>query len=162
MIHNSTILIVASLSILLSSFTVSAEVYKWLDEAGRTHFSDQPPRDQASQNIELNEIVTYASANIVSNNTDLEGQGSESNVDKKFKRKKKVVIYSAAWCGVCTKAKKYFRQNKIPFSEYDIDTSKKGKRDFKKLKARGIPVILVGKKRLNGFNVKKFETIYRS
>jgi len=162
MIHKSKIRIVVSLSVLLSSFTISAEVYKWLDEAGRTHFSDQPPRDQTSQNIELNEIVTYASVNIVSNNTDLEAQVSESKVDKKFNRKKKVVIYSAVWCGVCTKAKKYFRKNKIPFNEYDIDTSKKGKRDFKKLNARGVPVILVGKKRLNGFNVKKFETVYRS
>jgi len=43
---------------------------------------------------------------------------------------------------------------------YDIETSKKGKRDFIKLKARGVPVILVGKKRMNGFDVRKFEAMY--
>jgi len=155
------ILIQASLFFFFSSFIASAEVYKWLDDTGRTHFSDQPPLDHKSENLDLTEIATYASANIVSDNADIDAQGSVSKVDNNFERKKKVVMYSAVWCGVCKKAKKYFRKNKIPFKEYDIDTSIKGKRDFKKLKARGVPVILVGKKRLNGFNANKFESVYR-
>jgi len=156
------ILIQASLFFFFSSFIASAEVYKWLDDTGRTHFSDRPPLDHKSENLELTEIATYASANIVSNNADIDAEGSVSKVDSNFERKKKVIMYSAVWCGVCKKAKKYFRKNKIPFKEYDIDTSIKGKRDFKKLKASGVPVILVGKKRLNGFNANKFELIYRS
>jgi glutaredoxin len=150
----------------LSSFSLSAEVYKWTDESGRTHFSDQPPLNQLSESIDLGEISTYTSAKIIEN--DVQANENNNTVTekkysaKKYSGRKKVVMYSAAWCGICTKAKKYFRKNKIAYKEYDIDTSKKGRRDFKKLKASGVPVILVGKKRLNGFDIKKFESLYRS
>jgi len=152
-----------SIYVLLSCSTLThAEVYKWVDKSGRTHFSDQAPMNIESENIELGELVTYTSAKVVDNDTEVTDTPDEDRAKPKKYRRKKVVMYSAAWCGVCTKAKNYFKKNRIPFKEYDIDKSKKGKSDFKKLKARGIPVILVGKKRLNGFSVKKFESIYRS
>jgi len=144
------------------SLCTNAEVYKWVDKSGRTHFSDQPPLHQNSENIEIDEIVTYTSASVVKNDVQVDQKVTEDKNKPKKYRRKKVIMYSAAWCGVCTTAKQYFNKNKIPFKEYDIDKSKKGKTDFKKLKARGVPVILVGKKRLNGFNVSKFEAIYRS
>lgn len=148
--------------LLIFSTVTQAEVYKWVDNSGRIHFSDQAPLNIESENIELDELVTYTSAKVIDNDTDLTDVTTEDKTKPKKFRRKKVVMYSAAWCGVCTKAKKYFKKNRIPFKEYDIDKSKKGKSDFKKLKARGIPVILVGKKRLNGFSIKKFESIYRS
>jgi len=49
----------------------------------------------------------------------------------------------------------------IRFTEYDIEKSSKGKRLYKNLGARGVPVILVGKKRMNGFSEAGFEKIYR-
>ncbi|MCW8935379.1 MAG: glutaredoxin family protein [Gammaproteobacteria bacterium] len=154
-------LLFITVSLSFSTLT-HAEVYKWVDQSGRMHFSDQAPLNITSENIEITELVTYTSAKVVENDVDINETLSEDKTKPKKSRRKKVVMYSAAWCGVCTKAKKYFKKNKIPFKEYDIDKSKKAKSDFKKLKARGIPVILVGKKRLNGFNVKKFESIYRS
>jgi len=164
MFHSAIIVFI--FSFFLYSFSLSAEVYKWTDESGRTHFSDQPPLNQLSQSIDLGEISTYTSAKIVEN--DVQANENNNTVTekkhsaKKYSGRKRVVMYSAAWCGICTKAKKYFRKNKIAYKEYDIDTSKKGRRDFKKLKASGVPVILVGKKRLNGFSIKKFEILYRS
>jgi len=62
-------------------------------------------------------------------------------------------MYSAAWCGICKKANEYFKANNIKYKEYDIDKSSKGKRILKKLGAKGVPVILVGDKHLNGFSV---------
>ena len=86
---------------------------------------------------------------------------TEAETSTKKTGAKKVVMYSAEWCGVCTKAKKYFRSKKIPFKERDIDKSKKARKAFDKLNGKGIPVILVGKKRMNGFSVKRFESIYK-
>ncbi|MGI9290354.1 MAG: glutaredoxin domain-containing protein [Gammaproteobacteria bacterium] len=71
-------------------------------------------------------------------------------------------MYSTEWCGVCKKARNYFTANDIPFKEYDVEKSTKGARDYKKLNARGVPVILVGKSRLNGFSSGKFENLYES
>ena len=69
-------------------------------------------------------------------------------------------MYSTTWCGVCKKAKRYFKSKKIPFTEYDIEKSEQAAREFKKLRGRGVPVILVGDSRMNGFSVKNFDRLY--
>ena len=57
---------------------------------------------------------------------------------------KKVVMYGASWCGVCHRAKEYFARNKIPYVEYDVETSRKSKRDYKRMRGEGVRIILVG------------------
>ena len=69
-------------------------------------------------------------------------------------------MYSTDWCHYCKKARQYFKKNNIAYTEYDIDKNKKAKRRYKEMGATGVPVILVGKKRMNGFNQKGFERIY--
>ena len=71
-------------------------------------------------------------------------------------------MYGTTWCGYCKKTRSYFGANKIRYKEYDVENSEKGKRDYKKLGAKGIPVMLVGKKRLNGFSEASFKRIYTS
>lgn len=124
---------------------VHPEIYRWVDENGKVHFSDKPSRQHASEDVKLRintyEGVTYDTATV--------------DVGKK------VVMYSAAWCGVCKKAKRYFQDNRIAYTEYDIETSAKGRSDFKKLGAKGVPVILVGNRRMNGFSAAGFEKLYQ-
>lgn len=45
-----TPLFVTVLGIALS-LQAAAEIYRWTDENGRTHFSDKPPRDRQAENI---------------------------------------------------------------------------------------------------------------
>ncbi|MEE9161281.1 MAG: glutaredoxin domain-containing protein [Gammaproteobacteria bacterium] len=134
------------ISTLLFSMGASAEILKWTDSDGKVHFGDRPPADAVTSVVKV-KINTYESPNV------------EAMQDV-LNPKDKVVMYSAEWCGVCKKAKKYFKANNIPYKDYDIDKSSKGKKDFKKLGAKGVPVILVGKKRLNGFSAGSFESIY--
>lgn len=124
----------------------SAEILKWTDKDGKVHFGDRPPADAVTSVVKV-KINTYESPNV-------------EDMQDVLNPKDKVVMYSAEWCGVCKKAKKYFKANNIPYKDYDIDKSSKGKKDFKKLGAKGVPVILVGKKRLNGFSAGSFESIY--
>ena len=79
---------------------------------------------------------------------------------KKSRRGKSVVMYSTSWCGFCRKARKYMAKNKIPFKDYDIEKSEKGRLDYKKLNGRGVPILLIGDKRMNGFNVGQFKALY--
>ncbi len=139
------LLLVGMLS--LYSLTAAAAIYKWVGEDGRTHFTDKPPRDVKSDTVKL-QINTITTPKLQSTDLDLASPNT-------------VIMYSAVWCGVCKKAKNYFKTKRIAFKEYDIEKSVKGKRDFKHLGGRGVPVILVGKKRLNGFSIKSFEAIYR-
>jgi len=70
-------------------------------------------------------------------------------------------MFSTEWCGVCKKAKKYFRENGIRYKDYDIEKSSKGRKLYDDMGATGVPVILVGKKRMNGFSASKFERLIR-
>ncbi len=71
-----------------------------------------------------------------------------------------MVMYTTSWCGVCKRARNYLTAEGIEFSEYDIEKSRKGKREFDRLGGKGVPVILVGKQRMNGFSKEKFAQLY--
>lgn len=142
---------------------LSAEIYKWVDENGRIHFSDRKAKGQAVEvvPIKVNSLktVTYStgSAHRSMGSPSME---KSSSVDSSF-TKKQVIMYSASWCGYCAKARKYFSQNNIVFTEYDIEKNKQARKEYDALGAKGVPVILVGKKRMNGFSAPGFEKIYR-
>ena len=138
--------LIVLITTLIFTISVSVEILKWTDSDGRVHFGDKPSAGAETSIVEVR-INTYESPNIEA-------------LQEILNPKDKVVMYSAVWCGVCKKAKKYFRENNIPYKDYDIDKSSKGKKDYKKLGAKGVPVILVGKKRLNGFSAATFESIY--
>lgn len=123
-----------------------AEVFKWTDAQGRVHFSDQPPADAAAEQVRLR-INTYESAAVVPGGAAASGDG-------------KVVMYSTSWCGVCKKARAYFKENRIAFTEYDVEKSDQGRREYARLGARGVPVILVGTARMNGFSPDGFRRLY--
>ena len=132
--------------ILCASTSVEAGMYRWVDEAGQVHFGDRPPTDAQSSEVRIR-INTYQGASVEA-------------LDRALAAERDVVIYTASWCHVCTDAKRYFRANDIQYVEYDVETSAKGKRDFARMNGRGVPIILVGRKRLNGFSPVAFERAY--
>ena len=139
------IIFISSLFFLLSS-PVNGEIYKWVDDKGKVHFTDNPPVDKKTEEVEL-KINTYTAVQV----TPLVERLSKSD---------KVVIYTTDWCGVCKKAKKYFKKNNIAYVGYDVEKSRIGKIDYKLLRGKAVPIIIVGNKRMNGFSVSKFERLY--
>ena len=121
-----------------------AEIYKWIDANGKVHFSDEKPEHMKVEEIKL-EINTFEN---VSYDLSLFDTGG------------KVIMYSTDWCSYCKKARRYFRKNNIAYTEYDIEKDSRARRQYKKMGATGVPVILVGKKRMNGFSVSGFQKIY--
>ncbi len=126
-----------------------AEVYRWIDENGKVHFSDKPSKEHRVDRIRLKGINSYTDVTI----KDLDDVIAAP-------AQKRVILYSASWCGVCKQAKFYFNQKGIQYREYDIENNTKGERDFKKLKGKGVPIILVGQKRMNGFSEDSFQSLY--
>jgi len=127
-----------------------AEIYQWTDAVGKLHFSDQPPAQSTAQTLRLSPMNTYTVPEILTT------PGDASVAE----RRPRVIMYSASWCGVCKQARRYFQANRIKFTEYDVEQSAKGGREFAKLGGRGVPVILVGKRRMNGFSQTAFESLY--
>lgn len=139
------------LALLLPAADLPAEIYKWVDEQGQVHYSDQKPDDRPVTEV-TEDPGSYQGI----------GYGTvEIGAPEAAPRKERVVMLSASWCGTCKKARTYFRRNGIPFREYDIETSRTGKRLYEQLGANGVPVILVGKKRMNGFSEAGFERLVR-
>ena len=136
------------ISLMFFSYEANSEIYKWVDEYGKSHFTDTPPKDKKTEEIKL-KINTYTSVQI-------------TPLVERLGKKGKVVMYSASWCGMCKKAKKYFIKNKIPHIVYDVEKSLIGKRDFKALGGKSVPVIILGKKRINGFTASKFARVYKA
>jgi len=145
----------------------TAEVYKWVDEQGRTHYGDNPNETQrkAAVNISSYESVTYSEAPDMRSNSSQANTstkaGSNASGHKASDHKTRVTMYSTAWCGYCKKAKKYFQKKGIPFVEYDIEKNARAKRDYDAIGGKGVPVIVMGKKRMNGFSVAGFERFYK-
>ncbi|MDA3809569.1 MAG: glutaredoxin domain-containing protein [Spirochaetaceae bacterium] len=69
-----------------------------------------------------------------------------------------VIIYSTPSCGYCNVAKKYFKENKINFTDYNvmIDTTK-AQEMISKSGQRGVPVIDINGKIIIGFNRPEIE-----
>jgi hypothetical protein len=103
---------------LLTAFaaTDSAEIHKWTDAEGNVHFGDRPPKSMASETVTLN-INSYQSVTI---------EPFEPFVSAPRRGGNSVVLYSTEWCGVCNRAKRYLKENNIPFQEYDVENSEKG------------------------------------
>ncbi|MFQ5546150.1 MAG: glutaredoxin domain-containing protein [Acidiferrobacterales bacterium] len=128
--------------------TVSAaQVYRWVDDDGTIHFSDKPPSEQGARDLEIKSYKGFANISIVP------GQATTNGPTVK--------ILSTTWCGVCKKAKTYLSQKGVAFREYDVEHSEAGKREYKRLNGKGVPIILVGDHRMDGFNRPKLEAMLR-
>lgn len=134
--------LILMLSLLLCCLPTSAEIYKWVDKDGRVHYSDSPPE-------ETQKAQTFDSAPINTVTIDTAAVGP------------KVIIYSTSWCGPCKAAKAYFKQQGIPYTDYDIEKSRRGKREYDKLGEKSVPVILVNGKKMVGFSPRRFEQLYK-
>jgi glutaredoxin len=143
-----------SLVLLMPMSSGSAELYKWVDSKGTIHYGDKPPKK-----AELKDITGKISS---FKTVDVEPFKYDPDLVTKEKKSagKSVIMYSTSWCGYCRKARQHFKRNKIPYQEYDIEKSKKAANEYKKLKGRGVPVILIGKQRMNGFRAETFDKIY--
>lgn len=124
---------------LICTGTALANVYKWADKSGKVHFSDKPHEDEKSEKIilKVNPPKVTDSATL-----------------------KQVKMYATSWCGYCKKARMYFRQENISYTEYDIESDAQAKKDYDTFGGRGVPVIFVGQERMNGFDESRFKELY--
>ncbi|MBD3794351.1 MAG: glutaredoxin family protein [Epsilonproteobacteria bacterium] len=83
--------------------------------------------------------------------------------DKNPKRPKSVIIFTTPSCGVCTRAKSYFKLKEIAFKSIDLSTNPQAQQDCRRHGCKESPVILIGGTRwVCGFDEKKIEMILKS
>jgi glutaredoxin len=76
------------------------------------------------------------------------------------RRTKRVVLYSTASCSACRRAKAFLRGRGIAFREMDIDSNPRARKEHQRLGGRGVPLLLIGDERLDGFSEQAFLALY--
>jgi len=73
-----------------------------------------------------------------------------------------VVLYTASWCGYCAKAKEYLVAKGVGYQEVDIDTPD-GLASFAQAGGgRGVPLLVVGSHRVQGFSAAAYDQLFAS
>ncbi|BAO44667.1 hypothetical protein TBH_C1750 [Thiolapillus brandeum] len=139
--------------------TVVAGIYSWKDKDGNTHFGDHPPAQAPASEVEV-KVNAVSTPDYVRDNTRRYVEDLDRKQPPRQRKGKKVVMYSAAWCGVCKKARRYFQEKHVPFKEYDIDKSPGNRKRYEKYHTSGVPVIVVGQRHMTGFSPAGFQRLY--
>lgn len=72
-----------------------------------------------------------------------------------------IVLYSAAWCGWCKRAKSHLDAKGVNYVVRDIDDPRYLKELVAKTGQKGIPVLDVGGKIVTGFNEQRYDQLIR-
>lgn len=129
------------LVLLIAPLPAGSEIFKWTDAQGHVHYSDSPPPEAKAQQVKL-KVNSIQGPAVVS---------TTSNTPA-AKVKDKVRIYTAVWCGYCKKAKAHLAARGVPYDEVDVEASERGHKEYAQLGGRGVPVIIVGSQRMDGFD----------
>lgn len=162
-------LIVAVLFLTLTFGISSAEIYKWIDENGVTHFSDAPTRDVPdSTEVEDDDIQSKTEASADSRPSP--EKSTQDTLDPNFfdflkdsededvaSRAPTVEIYETDWCGYCQKAKNFFRARGIKFTTYDIDKDPRAARRMMTMtNRRAVPFVVINGKPIQGYSEQAY------
>lgn len=71
-----------------------------------------------------------------------------------------VVLYSAVWCGYCTKAKAWLAGKGISYREIDIDTPDGMASYAQAGGGRGVPLLVAGGQRVQGYSPAAYEQLF--
>ncbi len=137
------------LPLLLAVLPVGAEVYKWTDETGKVHYSDAPPPGQKARQVKL--PVNSLSGPAVVSRSNAPGLA-----------KGKVRVFSAVWCGYCKLAKAHLAKRGVPYEEIDVEQSASGEAEYRRLGGRGVPILLVGEQRMDGFDPAALDVLLKA
>jgi glutaredoxin 3 len=70
----------------------------------------------------------------------------------------KVVLFSTSTCSWCRRAKRYFKEYRVPFKEIDVERDPKAARDIvRKTGQTGAPVIKIDNRWIVGFDKERIE-----
>jgi glutaredoxin-like YruB-family protein len=134
-----------------------ADIYKWTDEKGIVHVENAPPAAASKAKVKV----------IPASRTDAAGPVYPTSAPGSVPgaplpglappRADRVEIYTTVWCGVCGKAKDYFRTRGIAYTEYDVEKDPTAAGRFKNTyHARGVPLVIINGRPILGYSEAAF------
>lgn len=145
--------VIAGLALALLANLALAGVYKWTDAQGSVHYSDTPPQSGGAQQVKLH-INSFDGPAIVRPRAPLDAPAPQT-------AQAGIVMFTTSWCPSCKRAKAYLSGKGVPYREMDVEQSAEARQQFMQLGGRGVPLILVGNKRMDGFDPNTMEALLR-
>ncbi|MDA8142000.1 MAG: DUF4124 domain-containing protein [Desulfobacteraceae bacterium] len=141
-----------------------ADIYKWTDEKGVIHFSDQPP----AQNQGTQEVESQPSAPPSTYQPPPKKEPAETNASAKEappptpkatpRANPTVELYVTSWCKYCKMARNYLKTRSIPFNEYDIEKDAQAAARRRQLDPRsGVPLAVINGRTIIGFSEQSYD-----
>ena len=119
---------VIAVTMMALSFSVSAEVYKWTDENGVTHFGSQPPPGQRNEQIEVRAPEpgrrSPGQSSIVSQAEEMERERKIRRLEQEAERRERAQQQDSGESWACEYAKERVE-------EYEIDLRELGRKGYK-------------------------------
>ncbi len=131
---------------LTATITLAGQMYRWVDDKGVVHFSDQPPPDKGHK-VE----TIKPRANVV--------EADKESFEMRRAREASPVVLFVTDCGLpCDNARDFLAQRKIPYTRKDPQKIPEDAVELKQLiGALEVPVIKVGSAHQKGFEASAWQ-----
>ena len=140
---------------LLAGAAQAQQIYRWVDGNGRVQYSAEKPPASA-QSSAVQPRVSSIGGNAAAGSMPSAAKG------ERVAAKPQVKMYATDWCPYCKQARDYFSRHGIAYVELDIEKSETAKAEHVSIGGRGIPVILVGNERMNGFSEQRIAQMLKA
>jgi len=132
---------------LLCAGAASAQVYKWVDEKGVTHYSDMPPAPTSKARVEIKSFSGGGG------NAELPPELADAVASHP------VTLYTTLPCDACNEARAMLMERGIPFSEKTVNTQA-DQAVLKKAGSAGqLPLLLVGRGKQIGYDQATWDAL---
>ncbi len=164
----TTCLLIALICLVATANLAQAAIYKWVGENGTIVFRDTPPPEGTDTTVVKPEPLSdikYDSgltpAEEARSKVEREAASSNSHESSTVRKLRKdfpeVELYVTSWCGYCSKAKAYFRNNGVPFKLYDVEKDSRASKRHRELNpGGGVPVVVIGGRTIRGFSPEAY------
>ncbi len=144
------------LQVQFAALETRRQLLKQSDTAAVAKFNEEAAAYQArnAQHRKLQQQITETQATLAALTAQRAGGGPAGA--------KKVVMYTTSHCPACVMAKQYFAKKGVPYEEIDVERSEQGREAFQKLGGRGVPLIMVGTQRMEGFSSQAIDAALAS
>ena len=160
---NSTALLALVAACAFATPGFAETLYKHIGPDGQVLYTDRPPPEgKTAKTLNFADLPATPLPESVLRYREALQKSMQNRLANAGKSGSGVQLFTAVWCGYCRKAKAYLAERGIAFGEHDIDTPE-GQLAFAQAgKASGIPLLLVGEQRVQGFSVAAYDAALRA
>ena len=70
----------------------------------------------------------------------------------------RITLYSTRNCPHCRQVRQYLQNKGLRFQELDVQSNARAQKALARLGARGVPVVLIGEIRIDGFDRRRLDS----